>query len=30
MPDDRKNRILGDRTVICPRLRFARRYLMGH
>jgi hypothetical protein len=29
MPDDRKNRILGDRTVVCPRCGFARRYLIG-
>ena len=29
LPDDRKNRILGDRTVVCPRCGFARRYLAG-
>ena len=29
MPDDRKNRILGDATVVCPRCGFARRYLVG-
>jgi hypothetical protein len=29
MPDDRKNRILGDATVLCPRCGFAQRYLVG-
>lgn len=29
MPDDRKNRILGDATVLCPRCGFVQRYLMG-